>query len=240
MNKRILFFLTGILFFTIACEKVSTEQQTLEIDGAYFPLTQGLWREYEVSFIEVDAPSQFYDTSHYYLREVYNGFFIGINGDTLTTIQRFVRDSLHHKWSTESVWYAQLTDKRAIQVEENIRFLKLVFPLELDKEWYGDAYNRLDTINEFNYRVASINTPETINNMAFDSVLTIMQKDKSTLIDKIQYYEKYARNIGVVERVQKVIYSEDLVDPSIPIERRVTRGTLYEQKITGYGKLNSE
>ena len=66
-------------------------------------------------------------------------------------------------------------------------------------------------------------------------MLTITQKEKISIIDKIYYIEKYAYGIGLVEKQQIDIYSDD-VDPSIPIENRVTKGTMYYQKVIGYGK----
>ena len=102
-------------------------------------------------------------------------------------------------------------------------------------EWNGNAYNRIDTLEKYPYKITSLNIPESINNLLFDSVLTVTQKEFVSLIDKQHFYEKYAYGVGLIEKQQVDIFSDD-PDNTIPIENRVNKGTQYFQKITGYGK----
>jgi len=150
-------------------------------------------------------------------------------------IERLYRDSSHHSWKPLSVWQAGIKGNDALQIEENIKFLKIKFPVQFDNDWNGNIYNRMDTIEEYRYSITSLDLPETINNLNFDSVLTVTQKDKITLIDKIYFFEKYSKGIGLIEKQQIDIRSED-IDATIPIENRITKGTLFYQKITNYGK----
>jgi len=232
INILIFFITLSILF---SCEKQEVTQLPVNYDYGYFPLDSGIWREFNVTFINIDKQTNVYDTINYQLREVFAGWYLNAAGDSTMRIERFVRDSINHPWRETTVWYAYIKNRDAIQNEGNIKYLKIKFPSILNSEWNGDIYNRFDTLNTYNYTISSVDIAEQINNITFDSVLTVTQKYKESIIDKIYFYEKYAYGIGLIEKQQIDIYSSD-VDPSIPIEERVTKGTIYSQKIIKYGK----
>lgn len=228
-------FILCIIGLIVSCQKQEIKQIPVQYDFGYFPLDSGMWRQYEVSFIEIDAPSEVYDTVRYQLREVYSDWFLNSANDSMMRIERFVRDSSHHSWQASTVWQAGIKNADALQIEENVKYLKIKFPIKLDFDWNGDIYNRLDTLEEYRYTITSMDLPEIINLVNFDSVLIVTQKSKSSIIDKVEFVEKFAYGIGLVEKQQIDIYSSD-VDESVPIEQRATKGTMYYQKITSYGK----
>jgi hypothetical protein len=234
MRIKILIYFFAYLFL-FSCEKQEITQLPVNYDYGYFPLDSGMWKEYDVTQIVIDKQSGVYDTVKYKLREVFAGWYLNAAGDSTMRIERFVRDSVNHPWRETTVWYAFINSRDAIQSENNIKYLKIKFPAILNSEWNGNVYNRLDTINTYNYKIISVDIAEQINNITFDSVLTVRQKFKESIIDKVDFFEKYAYKTGLIEKQQTDIYSSD-VDPSIPIEERVTKGVMYYQKITRYGK----
>lgn len=236
LNK--LFILSILILMIGSCKKQEIRQYPLEIDFGYFPLQTGIWREFEVVFVNIDSPSNVNDTVKYFLREQFNDWFIDAAEDSALIIERFYRDSVHHNWKPLGVWQASIKNNEAHQVEENIRFVKLKFPVEENLSWNGDKYNRLDTLQQYKYTIASLNQAIELNNgQNFDSVLIVSQKDKLSLIDKLEYSEVYAYNIGLISKKQINIQQAEVPDDnSIPIENRVTKGTLYFQDIIAYGK----
>ena len=218
------------------CSQPDTDAIPFSYDTHYFPLDSGSWRIYQVTQITIDTPVNLFDTLNYELKEVNSGYFTDAANDSMMKIERFIRLSTDESWSPVSVWSAGVIDHKAIQVEDNEKYVKINFPAELDKTWDGDAYNRLDTLKMYSYTITSLNEPDVINLSAFDSVLVVNQKDDLTLINKLFYQEKYAYGVGMVERTRVDIYSE--FPDSRPIERRVTKGTMYYQKISSYGKNN--
>lgn len=234
MFKKYLF----ILFISLAilsCQKQEIKQYPVVYDYGYFPLDSGMWRQYDVTFIEIDAPSNAYDTVRYQLHEEFSGWFLNAADDSMMRIERLYRDSSHHSWKPLGVWQAGINGNEALQIEENIKLLKIKFPIQLDFDWDGNIYNRIDTLTQYRYKITSLDIPEAINNLTFDSVLTVTQKDFVSLINKLHFYEKFAYGVGLIEKQQIDIYSED-TDSGIPIENRVEKGTMYFQKITSYGK----
>lgn len=236
MRKYWVIILISVI--VISCDEVDTTQLSYDYDYNYFPVDSGDWREYEVLQIIIDKATDVYDTSEYYLREQVGSVFIDGANDTMQILNRYYKDSIHKEWELFSVWYMGVAFNEAVQVEGNIKYIKQKYPLLLDKSWNGNAYNRTDTLNELSYNVTQIDVPEVISTIAFDSVLTITQRDFLSLVEKYSFYEKYAKGIGLIYKEQVDIYAGDQVDPSIPIEQRVTTGEMYYQKIYDYGKAN--
>lgn len=229
------FIIISAFVLIVACQEQIIEQHPTVYDYGYFPLDSGMWKQYNVTSIVIDEPSQVWDTAKYQLREVFAGWILDATNDSVMRIKRFFRDSVHHSWSVLSVWQVDIKGNDILQTEENIKFLKIKFPTKLNSDWNGNIYNSQDSLNEYRYTITSVDIIGSVNELVFDSILTITQKDKTSIIDKIYFFEKYAYGVGLIEKQQIDIYSED-VDPSIPIEKRVTKGTMYYQKITSYGK----
>lgn len=233
MFKKYLFIFL-VLAFIASCQKQEIKHYPVVSDYGYFPLDSGMWRQYDVTFIEIDDTTNRYDTVRYQLFEKHAGWFLNAANDSMMRIERLYRDSSHHSWKPFGVWQAGIKGNDALQIEENIKFLKLKFPVQLDFDWNGNIYNRIDTLEQYRYTITSLDNPEAINNLPFDSVLTVTQKDFVSLINKLNFFEKYAYGIGLIEKQQIDIYSKD-ADGSIPIENRVDKGTFYYQTITNYG-----
>jgi len=224
-----------IILVAMACQKQEIKQYPLAFDYSYFPLDSGMWKHYEVTYITIDSASKVYDTVEYQVREVYTAWVLNASNDSMMRMELFNRDSSHHSWKPQSVWQLGINYDEALQIEENVKFVKIKFPAIVNSFWDGNAYNRMDTLKVYDYTITAIDEPESINSLSFDSVLTVTQKEKVTNIDKLHFYEKYAKGIGLVEKQQVDIYS-DILGSSLPIEQRVTQGTLYYKKLIDYGK----
>jgi len=231
--------LTSLLLLVtfLACNKIDTSQTEFVYDYSYFPIDSGAWREYQVLQINIDQPLGIYDTVEYYLLEQVSGVYIDAANDTLREIKRFYKDSVHHNWKILNTWYAGILTNKAIQVEENIKYIKQKYPLKLGATWNSNAYNHTDTLNEFSCKVVQIDLPEVVNKIAFDSVLKVSYREFLSNIDKYSYYEKFAKGVGLIEKEAISIYSED-PDISIPIEHRAKIATIYKLKITDYDQNN--
>jgi hypothetical protein len=235
MTKK-LFYIFLIFIVWNGCNETDIEPVPTIYDYSYFPMDSLSWREFEVTFIEIDKPSNRYDTTQYFLLEKWAGIVLNATGDSMVQLERYKRLDPNQTWNILSIWQAGIASQQAIQVEENIRYVKLNFPLFLNKSWDGNKYNRLDTSKIYDFKIILMDGVYTNKNISLDSVLTVVQKNKSTEIDKLYFDEKYAPGVGLIEKQQTNIYSgRDDYDPTVPIENRITKGTLYTQKLTGYG-----
>ena len=118
------------------------------------------------------------------------------------------------------VWSSRMDNFRAIQVEENIDFIKLIFAPKIGDTWNGNTYNTLEV---WDYEYTSVDSRDTINTLVLDSVLTVVQKDDANIIEREYAEEKYARGIG---RVSKTYISLDIQNES---------GVEYYEVINSFG-----
>lgn len=220
-----------------ACDKSDSYQlpPVEKIECQYFPLDSGAWRDFDVVEIKIDEPIALFDTQQYIVRERFGGIFIDNVGDTLRQIERFRRASENEKWQPMNTWLAYVNGTEVIQIEENTRIVKMQLPLTIGKQWNGNAYNRTDTLQKYQFRVDSIDCPAVVGRFRFDSVLTVSQKNELTAISKVLVAERYAAGIGMVEKVQIDIYSDSYA-PNIDIENRVTQGTMIYLTLIDFGK----
>ncbi|CAG5077881.1 hypothetical protein [Parvicella tangerina] len=195
---RLIGYIALILAFAttgfVGCKK--SDNQPAKMYYNYFPTEIGVWTEYEVREIIHNA-NVGSDTSYYFLKEVVAEEFIDNQGRVTFRIERFKKDSLNEEYTISDVWYSNLTNTTAEKVEENIRFVKLVFPVNENKSWDGNAYN---TDIEWDYEYDSLHVERSYNNLIFDSTIKVQQVDNVNPIQKQLAYEVYANYIGLIRK----------------------------------------
>ena len=214
-----------------ACQKENIVPADVEFsaDKQYFPLETGKALIYKVTEINIDKPSDYYDTAVYYLRERTDIPFIDNEGDTAYRIERYKSPTQSYYWKISDVWGAKLTTYTAEKVEENQRFIKIKFPLAKGKTWNGNLKNELA---EKNSTITSLSAQYVNENIKLDSCLSITRDSSVSQISKVYDVEIYARNIGLVYKEITDINSQEVVY-GVPIENRIYRGTIYYQELIG-------
>ena len=195
------------LFILVSCEDKIQENPVISEENTlyrYFPLEQGNYIVYSVDSIIhryeddlSDSPDSLIDTFHYEVKEVVDSDFIDGEGETAWRISRYYRESDSEAWNFTTLWTAKLTSQSAQRVEENIRYVKLSFPIRLNKTWNGNYYNFLP---QEDYSIEEANTPASIGNFNFDSTLNVLELDDLNLIHRIYKESKYAYGIGLISR----------------------------------------
>lgn len=195
----------------------------------------GQERIYSVQHITIDDffdPPKL-DTTLYQLKEVVADTFYDNEGRLSYRLERFKKmfqDSIDYDsldWDLTDVWYGTLTDRRFEKVEENIRFVRLNFPVEEGRSWDGNALN---TENSWEYEYQEVHVPGSISGLNFDSTCFVMQANDTNLIERRYAYEIFAVGVGLIKKELKdvkyafpegnlesgVIISQELVDFTNP------------------------
>lgn len=234
MKKRLI-FISAIALWA-SCSKDSPVY-ILDEGYNYFPFEVGKYVIYDVDSIVHNDFTQTVDTFKYQVKEYYESMFLDNSGRNTMRIERYKRDFndtityASIPWSLSDVWEANLTKTTAEKVEENIRYVKLGFPIGGVKSWNGNAYN---VLGEQNYIYKDINTPRTIGNMAFDSTLFVKQDSSENLIAKKIYNEIFAKNVGMVYKEIIDVQSDNIV-AGVPIMNRITSGVEYKMTFNSSG-----
>ncbi len=217
--------LWGALSLAACTDPFSPPEQPIapaEAYHAYFPLRIGQYIEYETDSILFDfgpGGHTVRDTVHLQVREEIVDTFRDDTGLLLYRIERYERSSDTVAWSLRRVWAAARTTTQAIRQEENLRFLRLVFPLALRTRWDGNRWidptteieiagERLRPFVGWNYRADSLHVAAQIGPFRFDSVIVVTEVDYTTAIERRFSRAWYARNVGLVRREQWILDSQ--------------------------------
>lgn len=229
MRKQ-LYFLGCLLILLSGCTE-DNENYFASRDKDYYPLISGAFNVYSVTEINIDTPSEVFDTTEYQLKEMIGGTFIDDEGKQAYLMLRYKRNNNTQEWSISDVWSVQYNNQRLFITEENIRYVKMYLPLLLGKTWDGNTYNTMD---ETVYEITGLDEAQTINNQAFDSCLTVTQEFDSSLIHKNIVYEQFARDTGLIYK--EITHLNAEIIPGEDFENRITQGTIYKQIFIERGK----
>ncbi len=230
MQKMLIILSILGFMFLISCTKEPSNTNNVFWGSEYFPLESGLELTYKITEIYIDKPSNVYDTSIYYMKEVVDIPVIDNENDTAFRIERLHRLDDSENWLIHSVWTAKLSENTAEKVEENYRFIKIRFPLKQNYSWNGNLYNELDNKE---YWVSNFNIPYSTGEFVFDSCLTIYQDSSQSLIHKDIAYEVYAIHTGLIYKEETYINSQEVIF-DIPVEERITTGTIFKQELVEF------
>ncbi len=205
-NKILLFVCICIVTGIFSCKKEHALATDIGYD--YFPVNIGHWISYNVDSVAYDFKIGYHDSLSYQIKEYFESDFIDNSGRNAKRIERYFRYNDTLNWTIKDVWYANLSTSTAEKVEENARYIKLVFPIREYKTWNGDAYNIGDSPNigdtynnngQDTYRYLNVDMPYTINNMIFDSTVTVIQKEYyEDILKKYYKVEVYAKHVGLI------------------------------------------
>ena len=234
MKQLTLLTLLVITCCLFACKKEKSIEE-LDLGYAYFPNETGRYVIYQVDSISYNdffTPVRI-DTAHFQLKELIESHFTDNEGRECERIERYVRKNDSLPWVLRDVWYQTKTPVRAEKVEENVRFIKLIFPITSTQKWNGNAYN---TIGNYEYAYKNIDAKKTINGIKFDSTITVNQQLDSNLIEKKYQVEIFAKNIGMVyKRFVDVQDKSSSIEPK-PFPERIDAGTDYTYRVISFGK----
>jgi hypothetical protein len=231
--RNLSYLYLSLVFTTFSCTKNTKEISYLK-PSSYYPLEIGNSYIYEVDSIVFNDFDQSVDSFKFQIIESYTDTFRDIYNELAYKIERKKRNKIqlneYEAWGNPQIWWVNLAKNQSIQrVENNLRFVNLVTPIQNDFSWKGNAFNLLA---EWDFRYAMVN--ESFEN--FDSTLTVIQREiPENLILKEYYEQKFAKNIGLI--YYHYINVESKNNLSIPLMQRIENGVIYTQKLIQY-KLN--
>lgn len=213
--------------------KNKTDDFILDYKYEYFPLDSGrywIWEVDSVIFTPLGSGFVQRDTLKVYIKEVVESIYLDNAGRPTARIERYQSNSENYQWFVTNIWFANLTPRTGEKVEENLRFIKLLFPPKLEQTWRGNQYiqftENIEWMKDWIYRVVSLDEPKTLNGITFDSTITILQVDRENLIQKTFATETYAKNVGLVYKewlnLEKTRVTEPWTNPEKGFIQKMT------------------
>ena len=233
MEKRIYFYLTFILMVACfaSCESKKVEPDPSRLGYDYFPLATGSYAIFDVheTYYALTADPI---TRIYQVKDEVAESFTDLAGETAFKVLRYSRRDTQANWQLDSVWTAKRTPSQAIRTENNVSYVKMVFPMEEQQAWNGNALNNK---GQDEYRLDSIGKPFQLPSQAFDKTITVVQQADSSLVGIDKRLEVYAQNVGLVyrEQIQVQLCSST---PDCLGKGKIDFGVKFYHRLNSYGK----
>jgi len=220
----------------------------VDLDMRYAPIEVGKYWEYQVdSIIYDDLGMTVYNTSSF-LKEQIIDKTEGVSGDSIYMLQISKKKEAEGDYFATDLWVVKLENNSLIRIEENLSFIKLLFPPKVGDEWKGNQFpeNNTDVFvsgepvvvykDWNNYLIEDRLDNFTVGDQSFDDVLVVRQVDDENLIEKRYSYEYYASGIGLIARNMEILDTQ-CVEPSCEErawEDKAWKGFILSQRIIDY------
>lgn len=204
-----------ILFFS-SCKKVTDNFSPPSLSD-YYPLQEGKYITYNLDSTVFINFGQKEVVNHYQAQDRIDKEITDNLGRAAFRISRFIRKDSTQDWAPNNTFMVVATSNSIEFIENNLRFIKLSSPLRQDFSWKGnsliDSYSLLNDVrylDDWDYVYENVGQPLTINNIIFDSTITVSERDEfvgqdpgipgTQYAEKTYSVEKYAKGIGLIYR----------------------------------------
>lgn len=201
MKILILLFLVTVFF---SCKKDQKEESP-DLGYNYYPAALKSYIIYDVDSIVYNPLGLINDTMIYkfQIKEKIDSILSETEAAKTVKIIRFKKnysqnisyDSLD--WFIQDVWFAEISKTKVVVNEENVRLIKLAFPVVNNSYWDGNAEN---TLGEQRYKYFEVDKPLTLNNKVFETTLTVKQEQSTSAISLVDHREQYAKDYGLISK----------------------------------------
>ena len=215
--RSLYILLVGAVFLQ-GCKKVNSDPE-LDFKYDYVPLRVGHEIVYQVDSIIYNyvQPVQRIDTISYEWKEVITDTFVDYQGNVNYRLEYFRRNNQSDNWRPDRVWFCTKTDENFQRVEDDVRYIKLIFPPALAETWNGNAYAPPDTgafsfLSGFNYKYIDVGNPAFISGFNFEETVVMQFVNEENLISKRLGRETYAYGVGMVAKEWEVLSKQRTTD----------------------------
>ncbi|MDA9774551.1 hypothetical protein N9B82_06300 [Saprospiraceae bacterium] len=222
--KKLLF----LVFITVIAFSCNDQTEPFELDAFgydYYPVEQGMYWIYQVDSVVYSDLGAVKDTTRSYLKEEIVERFIDQLGDTIFRIEREFSPTIDYDWKVKDEWATHKEPNRVTRTEENLKYIKLVFPPKENVSWDGNSFipegtdlfvggETLDFFLNWSYKILSVDQAENIAGVDYDEVVTIQNADSDEidLLHRRYAVEKFAKNVGLVHKKHIILDTQCIVD----------------------------
>lgn len=213
MNKSYIAVIGMLILVSIAgCKKtMDSVPDTLNI-SSYYPLEVGKYITYRLDSTVYINLNTIKTTRTYYVQDRIDEIFKDNLGRDAFRIRRTIRSNTDTTLWTDNATFVVIPSDRNIEfIDNNLRFIKLVNPMNDIITWKGNAFidgflSQLRFYDNWDYIYENIGEPYLLNDVNYPETVTVNQADR---IDgdpstKNFYYaitkskEVYAKGIGLI------------------------------------------
>jgi hypothetical protein len=222
-NRILLLALIPCSLFFNACKKDAVLEAEKEYTG-YFPAKVGSYIIYDCDSLYYNSFTSQVDTYRFKIKEFYESEYTDNSGRKAIRVERWKKEETAN-WFLKDVWYTVKDKKQVEKGEEDIRLIKLVFPVKENVEW---NINALNSIGKRTVIYKDVHAPFSTGALSFDSTVTVINNDPKNLVSEYRDTEIFSMNVGMI---YKRYVNVDYVVPTPQIKS----GVLFTMRAVEFG-----
>ncbi|MEZ5047551.1 MAG: hypothetical protein R2831_11220 [Chitinophagaceae bacterium] len=224
--QKVLIVLFLLLSMATSCKRQTIPFSNVKLGKDYVKIETGHFIDYELDSIIYDDFNLKTDTFRSIIRDEVGATFLDNQNRESFLIKRKVKDVINNAWIEQSDYYVTLTESAYEVVDNNLRFIKLIFPVKESIKWDGNAYlptalnPELQWYDGWSYQYLNVNNVWSNQALSFPNTVIIKQADfnEGNASDPLAYSAKtfsqeiYAKNVGMVHKeITRWVYQPSVV-----------------------------
>jgi hypothetical protein len=220
-TRPVLSLLIVFILAATSCKKTNHYSGPQLAD--YFPLQTGHVNIYRMDSLNFYFYGQLDTVTSYLAKDTVEDSFTDGAGNLAWHVTRYLSDTTGSSWNVYATYVVTPSTQKIELTEDNLRFIKLAFPMTNGFSWQGNSYLPYEpykdffdfsddshlTLSNWNYTYQSVNKPYTVFTHTFDSTITVLQNDDSinssisdpnSFASRTYWSETYAKHVGLVYR----------------------------------------
>jgi hypothetical protein len=215
--KKIVFACISISLIVLVLQNCTKKVSTinLNVGKEYFPLQSGKTTIYKVDstlFNDFDGSIEYKSG---YIMDVIDTTFKDLLDSPTYYVKRYTKTDSQLNYTLQHVYYVTPYNNRIEEVFDNLRYIKLVFPITYLGTWGGNDYINTSSSKELYhwigdkpYSYRDLGKPYNNDSLSFTNTLTVFQSNSllgdtnKAEISKFGEFtygvEKYAKGVGMV------------------------------------------
>jgi hypothetical protein len=198
----------AIIAFTTSITGCKHNNQiTANYPYGYFPLSTNHYVAYHVDSIFYSYNNiHTRDTVTYEWKVEVGDTFYDKTGQLNYELNCYRRPNSNYQWIYNRKWYAIQNTSNILVAEDDLKFVKLVFPVLINNHWNGNEYlpalnpstPPFDCFSGWDYYYANIDTVFSLNSALYEHALVVSEVNSESLIQKVLRREVYVNGIGMI------------------------------------------
>ncbi|MCB0644704.1 MAG: hypothetical protein KDC44_23830 [Phaeodactylibacter sp.] len=211
-------------------------------DAAYYPLEIGKYWIYEVdSLIYRPELVVELDSIHLWMKEEVVDTLQDNLGNTLYLVEQSERYAATAPWVLKQLLTIQPETERLLRTENNLKFIKLVFPVDLFQSWEGNAFidpttevrvggETIQMFKDWSYQTLERLETLVVGGQTYEDVILVAPAQSENLIELRRVEEYYGRNIGLLRRTLEILDTQT-IDPATDWKDKAEKGFMLNQTL---------
>jgi hypothetical protein len=210
-----------------SCKKNVPFQKTSAYIGDpadyFLPLQVGKYAIYRLDSVNFYNFGQQDTTTSYLAKDSVESSVVDGTGATAWLVTRYLSDTAGDGWAPSQTYTVTATTQTLQMTENNLRYIKLAYPIEDGFSWSGNSYLPYAPYQDFaqfsddshlnvgtwNYTYQDVSKPYALGSVSYDSTATVIADNDSInvpILDPLSFAsrtywaETYAKHIGLLYR----------------------------------------